>query len=353
MYSDYNINQRFTNFFNQLDSENKSDPRDPMLAYIKIKKSEKPDSYFYFCLDSGSSSSFLHIDVAKQLNLQIDYSKTISYTVADGSEHATLGLTKVTIPFPGQNFTIQIEMHTVEGLPTSALIGLNVLKNFLQNFPDKKLVHPNGKFLEIFYLNPCVSPYGLNKNGSNYTLQTGIDYAHLPAPVVIDYKTYKIYPITGNGEIETDDPDLVQGPIINYPPEMLFSAFENNQLLDKPDSSVCDINDLDINPDLPRDIKNQYKTLLLKYSDLFIYSSSDIGRYNGSETFSISVTTDRPQRGATYSIPVHMKQQFLDHIEDLIKLDLIEPSNNLSYNHGMIPVTKKRRKIHPVVFRLS
>ena len=343
MYSEQSVAQRYVNFCDFFPSQPTSEPK---LAYISVQC--KPNN-FYFCLDTGSSASFIRKSVWTQMTSVIDKNRIITYTVADGSTHTTLGVTIIRINFPNQRFSIDCEMHVVDNLPTNALVGLNVLKSFFLNFAKAKLEHSKGYFLKIHFLNPCVNNNDFKQCGNNLVLKNQEHYANFISPVLLDTTSYKIYPIEADGQIKLnfmEKPAELNGPIFDLAnSELACTLFETLDISDEYTDVKCTIPDIDVNPSLTKELSGRYFKLLEEFKDLFIYRIEDIGQYSGPEKFEINLTTNRPQRGNTYSIPIHLREKFQDQIKLLLDHNLIEKCDSIAYNHGMLPVSKKDKTI--------
>ena len=123
--------------------------------------------------------------------------------------------------------------------------------------------------------------------------------------------------------------------------EKVLTVIDKQEWKESKLDSVDSLDKIDINPSLGEKVRRKYINLLREFKDLFIYKMEDIGNYKGPEKYSITLTTNRPQKGPTYPIPLHLQEQFKSHISDLLRTGLIEPCYSTQYNHGFIPVAKR------------
>ena len=165
--------------------------------------------------------------------------------------------------------------------------------------------------------------------------------------MVFDYNTCNLVPIRPGGKIMAppgaqipEEEWEITGPIVNYAPQVAFTVVDAMQMSPLETAPIGDMH-FDINPQLPGKERDKYMKLLMQYKDLFIFKMNQVARYAGEEEYSICLTSDRYQQGAVFPVPLHLQQDFRDHMQLLISQGLIEPTSCTKYNHGILPVKKK------------
>jgi len=312
---------------------------------------------FKFCADTGSSTSYLRFDVARKFNATIDTSQKPRVTIANDTSIESLGKTEITINFANGKMEI-LQCIVVQNAPASCLVGMDFLYKFCLDLPNHKMVHSKDTYsVPLEYDLPSVEPtdFKIHKTGIRLRNNRRNYISNFTRPAVYDTTSNRILPIMPNGELDIKNPpdnyhDIeIQGPIFDCSDEFMMACTEtlkNNDSLKQDfmqDSKqeTTDFDKIDVNMELPANIRAQYWKLLREYKDLFIFKTEDIGKYAGPELYDIELTTEKPAKSATYPIPVHMQDNFREHMQKLLENGLIEPCYSTSYNHGMIGVKKK------------
>jgi len=112
----------------------------PCLAYVHVYNNV--GKRFLFCLDSGASNSYIKASVAKQFNAQVNMNQATTFKTADDATATSLGTAGILLDLKVCSFEVQF--NVIQNCSLDALIGFDVLKNFICNFPQQSLVHVEG-----------------------------------------------------------------------------------------------------------------------------------------------------------------------------------------------------------------
>ena len=338
------------NIINQSNDHDNS----PTLSFIEIIVYNET---IRLCIDSASTLSLVRSDIFQKFKLNMDVKNRCEIKVANGQTTKTLGMCKINLSLPGNLSKLQVDFSVVDNLPVPMILGLNILKKCVLDYPRKMLVHAERKIsCPMILETPCINTCDfISFNDDKATLsdfkkqQLKLNYKN---PILYDTNTDKFFPINKHGEItissditEIETDFELSGPVLEGKAEMAMAILHQHEIMNEKLCSVKKIDQLDINPNLPLNVRNKYINLLTEFQDLFIYSMSDIGKYQGPEKYTISLTTERPQKSATYPIPLHLQENFRNHINDLLKNGLIEPCESTLYNHGFLAVPKKDKTV--------
>ena len=106
------------------------------------------------------------------------------------------------------------------------------------------------------------------------------------------------------------------------------------------DNSTHALHSLDLSKsELEEEEKKQLTELLWRYKDVFSHSDDDLGRTNVAK-HSIITTTNEPVKQRPYRVPYEQRTVIDEHVNDLLKRKLIEPSNS-PYSSPVLIVKKK------------
>ena len=138
MYSNYDTstNMLLDEFVNKT-TESRS-----VLAYVKIQTPSKET--IKIMVDSGSTLCLMNVDTFNQFQCKLNSKEKTEITVANGSTTGTLGSSFIPLKF--KHFTLVTEFHIVKNLPVSAILGFDVMKNLVLDFPNRILRHPEKKY---------------------------------------------------------------------------------------------------------------------------------------------------------------------------------------------------------------
>lgn len=98
--------------------------------------------------------------------------------------------------------------------------------------------------------------------------------------------------------------------------------------------------DIQVNPDLQTDCKNQIATLLKKFSDVL----TDIPGNTPLVQHDIKLTASEPIRTKGYPIPFHSQQIVKEEVDKMLELGVIEPSN-APFSSPIVLIRKKDNTI--------
>lgn len=102
--------------------------------------------------------------------------------------------------------------------------------------------------------------------------------------------------------------------------------------------------EIKINPDLSKSQKEQVHHIIKKFHHII----TDLpGRANVKE-FKIQLSTEKPVNLKPYSVPIHMRETLNKEIENMLKMDIIEPSDS-PYASPVVMVRKKDNTIRTCV----